>query len=302
VFVQSGLLLVTLFGALFTFSAQQSTPPDCHAVGQTVQIPELPEASGLALGRRTPDRVWSHNDSGKTGLIALTSKGAVTARVEVSGLSVEDWEAIAVGPCPSGSCIYIADIGDNQAERKRITVHRLQEPSNERSVQIVDTFHATYPDGPHDAETLLVAPEGLFIVTKGDTGPVGLYRFPDDRQQGGTYQLSRIGELRNVTEEDWITDGTLSPDGRWVVLRTHFTLRFYPAANFLAGQWLEAARVDLKDLNETQGEGVAMESNGTIYLTGEGGGESRPGSFATVACSPVLNHVSATGGPAANPP
>ena len=60
-------------------------------------------------------------------------------------MKVDDWEAVAVGACPGGSCIYIADIGDNEAERKRITIHRVPEPSNEDSVAVKDTFHATYP-------------------------------------------------------------------------------------------------------------------------------------------------------------
>ena len=92
----------------------------------------------------------------------------------MTGVKVEDWEAVAVGPCPGGSCVYIADIGDNEARRKRITVHRVAEPVSENTVAVADSFHATYPDGAHDAETLLVTPDGqLFIVTKGEMGAVG---------------------------------------------------------------------------------------------------------------------------------
>ena len=177
-------------------TAQQAAAPQCQASGPLVRIPDLPEASGVAVSRRSPGRLWAHNDSGDV-LVALDTRGSVTGRVRVSGVKVDDWEAVAVGACPGGSCIYIADIGDNEAERKRITIHRVPEPSNEDSVAVKETFHATYPDGAHDAEALLVAPDGgLFIVTKGETDAVGLYRFPRELRPGATHQLERVGKPR----------------------------------------------------------------------------------------------------------
>ena len=52
----------------------------------------------------------------------------------------------------------------------------------------------------------------------------------------------------------------------------------------LAGDWSGAERVNLKHVGEAQGEGVALRSNNEIYLVGEGGGGSRPGSFARLTC------------------
>ena len=42
-----------------------------------------------------------------------------------------------------------------------------------------------------------------------------------------------------------ITDGAISPDGEWVVLRTRAALIFYRASQFLNGEFKEAGRVDL---------------------------------------------------------
>ena len=168
----------------------------------------------------------------------------------MSGAAVEDWEAVAVGACPSGSCIYVADIGDNDAKRKWITVYRIPEPSQaKRAINVSDVYHATYPDGAHDAESLLVTPDGrLHIVTKGNTGPVSIYRFPDELRNGTTLRLERVGGPRHPrppAASDRITDGAVSPDGRWIVLRGPNALTFYRAAELQAGNWREAARVPL---------------------------------------------------------
>src|SRR5688572_30644853 len=127
-------------------AAQQVAQP-CTAAGALVKVPQLTEASGLALSRRVPGRLWTHNDSGQPVLFALDSRGAVTGQLRVNGAKVEDWEAITVGSCGSDSCIYIGDIGDNDAKRRRITVYRVPEPDTAaRSISVNGVFHGTYPD------------------------------------------------------------------------------------------------------------------------------------------------------------
>jgi hypothetical protein len=280
-------------GASMTVAGQtRRAATDCRADAPLAALQELGEASGLAASRRVPGRLWSHNDSGQPVLFALDTRGSVTGRVRLSGITVDDWEAVAVGPCPAGSCLYVGDIGDNDAERKRITVYRVQEPSGaEPSVAVKDIFHATYPDGPQDAETLLVTPAGgLFIVTKGETGAVGLYRFPEALRSGETHRLERIGQPRGSTRpagHERITDGSVSADGQWVVLRTTKNLTFHRTAELIAGNWREARRVDLDAVGEAQGEGVAIGAGNIVYLAGEGGGRSRPGTFARLACAPI---------------
>ena len=67
-----------------------------------------------------------------------------------------------------------------------------------------------------------------------------------------------------------ITDGAISADGEWVVLRTHATLIFYRAATFLNGDFKETRRVDLKSFGEPQGEAIAFGPAKTVYVAGEG--------------------------------
>ena len=273
-----------------TAAAQKPDAHACAAAGPAVSLPGVSEASGLAASHAVPSRLWTHNDSGQPELFALDTRGVVTGRVRLTGVSVEDWEAIAVGPCPAGSCLYVADIGDNAASRKRVTIYRLPEPKGaDATIAVTDVFHATYPDGAHDAETLLVTPAGdLYIVTKGETGAVALYRFPKELRAGATHALEKVGGPLNggkTARTDRVTDGSVSADGAWVVLRTGARLAFYKSEQLLKGSWHAERTVDLRSIGEAQGEGVAVAADRSVYLAGEGGGKSRPGSFVHLTCT-----------------
>ena len=115
-----------------------------------------------------------------------------------------------------------------------------------------------------------------------------MYRLPRDIKNGATVELARVGTPRDKSRagaDDRITDGAVSPDGTWVALRTNHDLRWYRAADLLSGNWREASRVDLTALGEPQGEGVTFADNETLYLVGEGGGKSQPGTLAQLTCS-----------------
>ena len=95
----------------------------CQAEGKLMPVKGLPEASGVAVSRKSTDVLWSHNDSGEPVLIAVGTDGEPRGRVWIAGAAVEDWEDIEAGPCPGGSCIYIGDIGDNNAKRGSLTIY-----------------------------------------------------------------------------------------------------------------------------------------------------------------------------------
>src|SRR5881409_2635287 len=92
----------------------------------TFQSPRLIESSGVAVSHAHPGVLWSHNDSGDGPyLYATDTTGADRGRVLVSGAENEDWEAMALGPCPMrpGTCVYLADTGDNLERRTVVTVY-----------------------------------------------------------------------------------------------------------------------------------------------------------------------------------
>jgi hypothetical protein len=276
--------VVASLASLPVAEAQQAR--QCTPAGSLVPLAGLAEASGLATSRKAPGRLWTHNDSGQPILFALDGSGAVQGQLRIPGAKVEDWEGVEVGPCGSGSCLYIGDIGDNEASRTQITIYRVPEPERPGGTAAVpDVFHATYPDGAHDAEALFFAADRLHIVTKGDTGPIALYRFPQQLQPKTTMKLERVGGAApKGHKEARVTDGSVSPDGQWVVLRSRTALMFYRASDVLAGQWRAAGTVNLTSLNEPQGEGVAFGPGDTIFLAGEGGGKGQSGTFARLSC------------------
>jgi hypothetical protein len=268
--------------------AQGTNGSICKATGALMPLAGLTEASGLAAGR-VAGRLWSHNDSGAAVLVAVDPQGKPLGRLTVNGARVEDWEAIAAGPCGKASCLYIGDIGDNKASRRQITVYRVTEPAEPNGSAIAEALHGTYPDGAHDAESLLVAPDGtIVVVTKGETGPVAAYRFPRSTAPGSAVKLERIGKplAENVKADARVTDGAFSADGKWVILRTNTSLTFYPGDAFMRGVFRESHRVNLAALNEAQGEGVAFGSGQTVYVVSEGGGKKQAGTLGVLSCTP----------------
>jgi hypothetical protein len=269
-------------------SADLQPPLQCTAAGALVHAPGLAEASGIAASRRVPGRLYALNDSGQPVLVLLDERGVVTGEVRVSDAKVEDWEALAVAPCPTGSCVYIGDIGDNAAERRDITVYRVDEPADDsRTAAVSAVFHATYPNGAQDAETLLVAGGRLYVVTKGESGSIDVYRFPAQPKAGETVRLERVAQLSAKPDADSrITDGSVSPDGSLVVLRSRTALTFYRASELLNGRAQAASTVGLRSLREPQGEGVAFGGDGnTVFVAGESGGKGKGGTFARLRCS-----------------
>ena len=271
-------------------SQKNAAGSGCRPSGGIVRLNGLSEASGVASSRRTPGVLWAHNDSGDPLIFAINEQGSIIGRVRVTGAKVEDWEDIAVGPCPQGSCIYIADVGDNRGNRDHVTVYRVAEPSPQDSSTVpTDVFRARYADGAHDAEALLVTPESeLFIITKGDPGPIALYRFPRALRSDVIMQLERIGAPAGsgkVSSEDRPTAADISPDAQWVAVRTTRRVVFYRSADLMSGRWLEAFRTDVSGLREPRGEGIAFGAEGTLFMVGEGGVLSDAGTFARLECT-----------------
>jgi hypothetical protein len=276
----SGVLLAQVAGS------HVGAQSPCRAAGALSLVQGLNEGSGIAASRSRPGVLWAHNDSSAPVLVALDEQGKSVGQVRVAGVKVDDWEDIAAGPCPRGSCLYIGDIGDNNGTRARITIYRVPEPAAGASTtEPAEALHAKYPDGPHDAESLFVAPSGeIYLVTKGSPGDIAVYRLPRGAAAATVAQLERVGApaAGSSSAKDRPTGAAMSPDGRWVAVRTSDYVAFFAATDFLAGRWKEAKRADLRELNEPRGEGITFGRDGSVFLLGEG--TSRGGTFVKLEC------------------
>jgi hypothetical protein len=243
----------------------------------------------VAISRRTPGLLWSVNDSDTPVLYGIDPAGNVMGQVVVAGAEVRDWEDVTVARCRRGSCLYIADIGDNDGERRGISIYRVTEPEEFPAAEVAaEVLHVSYPDGPQDAEALVVTPDGrLSIITKGDTGTIAIYRLPPAVKSDAPVVLERVGTIRDgpVSADDRITDAAASGDGQWTALRTKRKLSLFRTAELMSANWRPVAVVDLAPLREPQGEGVAFAPDNTLYVAGEGGGESEPGTLGRVTCT-----------------
>jgi len=259
-------------------AGQAREPPPCTPATRVARLaPLLHESSGLAASRRHPGVLWTHNDSGgEPAVYALDESGHLLGTVLVTGARNLDWEDIALGPCASGDCLYIGDIGDDDAARASIALYQVPEPApGNAQTAPAERFTLTYPDGPRDAEALFVLPDtSVYLVSKGRKGPVAVYRVPAGMATGATGRLARIQELSpNGSERGGLVTGAdATPDGRWVAIRTYEVVRLYrPAAGGRLQPVAPEAGMPLDDADEPQGEAIAFGRDDTIWLSSEAG-------------------------------
>jgi hypothetical protein len=271
------VVLGAAIGEWYVGASERHDEISCTPTGKAIPLPGIREASGIALSRRTPGVLWSFNDSGEPLLHAVSADGRPLGAVRVTGARVKNWEAIAIARCERDSCVYVADIGDNKEHRKQITIYRVSEPRpGDRETTPAQALVAVYPDGPHDAEALFLGRDAaLYIITKDK--PAQVYRVA---QSGNGQQPSRLEHTTTLPMER-VTDADTSPDGEWIAVRSKEEVIFFRQEEFALGE--HGTPIDLRPLGEPQGEGIAIESDGTVYLASEGK-RGEPGSLRTMKC------------------
>lgn len=272
---------------LFAFILFQ--PYGAPAKLATIKNPAINESSGLVASRTLPGAYWTHNDSGDGPFIyAINTRGESLAVFRVSGADARDWEDIAIGPGPltNESYLYIGDIGDNSEARREIVIYRVPEPNlktaNKNSSKVrplttepAQAIRLKFPDGKHNAETLLVHPKTgtLYIVTKVAFANPVVYEAakPFD---GNPNTMKRIGEIHVPSLFGGaLTGGSVSPDGRRVALCDYFQgYELVLPANAKDFNDIWKTRMTGFDLGKRkQGEAIAYRLDGDALLaTSEG--------------------------------
>jgi len=284
------------FGVGWTTSAtQKESKPQPYGPPVNVAIlkdKSISESSGLVASHSTAGAYWTHNDSGDGPFIyALNSRGAPLGVFRVKGAQARDWEDIAIGPGtqPGQSYLYIGDIGDNDGVRSEIVVYRVPEPALSTATvnltksqpgvsEPAEAIRLRYPDGKHDAETLLVHPVtgNIYVITKVAIVSPVVYEAAAPFDTSKPITMRRIGEIRVPSIFGGVlTGGSVSPDGRRVALCDYFQgyeLVLPAGATDFNDIWKQ--RMTGFDLGKReQGEAIAYRSDGKALLaTSEGKG------------------------------
>lgn len=241
----------------------------------TVGTDLLTEASGLAASRKNPGVLWAHNDSGDSPRIfALDAQANLLGICEITGAEARDWEDIAAGPGPDPNrhYLYIGDIGDNNGQFPSVKIYRIAEPDvnaiepfGQMRLGPAETIELTYPDGPRDAETLLVDPltKDIYLVSKRDLlGHVYRAAYPQS--------TTTSTRLEPVAVLPWTlaTAGDISPDGREIIVRgMHNASLWDRPADEPLWHAFSGPQTGLPLADEPQGEAITFDSTGQGYFT-----------------------------------
>jgi hypothetical protein len=177
----------------------------------------------------------------------------------------------------SDGTVWLADTGDNRRSRSTVALIALR-PDGAAQV-----YRLTYPDGPRDAEALLLAPDGTpYLVTKEVLGTSEVYRPSAALDVDGSVPLTKVADLALTLTgtaggpvgragQLMVTGGAVSPDGAVLALRTYTDAYVWSLAgsDVVGALAMPPVRVALPD--SPQGEAIAFAADGrSLLVTGEG--------------------------------
>ncbi|HWV31681.1 MAG TPA: hypothetical protein VN038_18605, partial [Dyadobacter sp.] len=249
-------------------SDQFETTPERFPIATGI----IDEASGLAASATMPGYLWTIQDSGQPSSLYLISKdGKSIKEYNVPGSNNRDWEEVAVGPGPENgvSYAYIADIGNNNQLTPTNTIYRIPEikgADGSFTQSALQKITFSYPDGPRDAEALIVDPvtKDIFVLSK--EAQTNIYRLPFPQSSSETIVAEKIGTVPGVATA---TAGSISKDGSEMVVRTYLAVYYWKRGNGESvGQTLvKSANKTLTVALEPQGEAICFENESKGFYT-----------------------------------
>jgi hypothetical protein len=180
-----------------------------------ISDPGIKESSGVVASRRYTNIYWTHNDGGgpkKQVLYAIDREGDTRASFPVNGVTLHDWEDIAID---DAGHLYIGDIGNNDAKRDALAVYEIDEPNPTAGAGPVSpkrVWNLRFPQAPFDCESLFVWKDQGYVISKVfDKTRAQIFRFPlKDTNEPLTLELVATTEIESpVTGADISADGTL---------------------------------------------------------------------------------------------
>ncbi|WP_104528013.1 hypothetical protein [Blastococcus saxobsidens] len=230
----------------------------------------LAELSGLVV---VGEQTLALDDGGDQVSVLGLDSACQVVDVQTAPVDPYDPEDLAVGP---DGAVWVADIGDNDAKRPTVALHVLR-PEGPA------LYRLTYPDGPHDAEALLLAPDGTpYVVTKEVLGSSGVYRPAGALADGATVPMERVATV-NVTltgtpggpvgraGQLMITGGAVASDGSALALRTYTDAYVWPLVGSDVPGALATTPVRLALPESPQGEAISFSTDArSLVIASEG--------------------------------
>ncbi len=269
----------------------------------------LVENSVAVTSVSQPGIIFGLNDSGHyPEIFAFDSTGKARGAWQVQHATDRDWEAAALGPChpsdASPSCLYIGDVGDNDARKNHVSVYRVKEPEvpetipgSTLTIPVLDRLDFRYADEPHDVEAMYVAPDGaLFLITKRrlldanrQPRPALMYRLPVSAwDSSGMVTANLVDSLPIVPGSApgrQVSDAALSVDGKRLAVRTYSEVFVFAVDSATGRPVANRAPTScvIVGLDEKQGEGVGWWwDSRRLVLTSEG----RNAPLFVITCAP----------------
>jgi len=239
---------VLLIGLLPSTAVAQAT------IAFTIKDPRIVSPAGLA-GDTNAELYWTANRTGDQSLIyGLTNSGTVTGTFNYRARPVD-----VAGLAMVGDTLYVGDIGDRNGSRNFVTVYLFDNPRASGLTVTYRAYDFRFPDGPRNAETLLVSEAGRILLVTKDNDQGTIYAGPRSSSPLGMNRLTRVG-----TAPANVTDGVFLPGSEQFVLRTNTAVYLMDAANYRT-----LATVELP--SQPPGNAVAVGLDGESLLLGSTG-------------------------------
>lgn len=230
----------------------------------------IDEASGIVASYSMPGNFWINQDSGQPASLYLVSAdGKNIKEMKISGATNRDWEDVAIGPGPAAGTnyLYIGDIGDNANAAPVSFIYRVPEVADANASfdqNALEKISFTYPDGPRDAESLLLDPvtKDIFVLSKSGQG-TNVYKLAFPQSISETMVAEKVGTMPGVT---LATGGNISKDGTEILIRTYLAAYYWKvkSGESVAQTLTQAAT---KSLLVVLGEAVCMDVEGKGFYT-----------------------------------
>lgn len=233
----------------------------------TIRDSRIPESSGLAA---SADRLWTINDGGSRLQVFELDRTCKVRKVVTDDIDPYDVEDLARA---ADGTFWLADTGDNSLNRSTVALERIR-PDGSATL-----FRLTYPDGPHDAEALLLMPSGeMYIATKEPLAS-NIYTPEGPLSASAPTALRRVASIgllptgtpggpAGTAGQVVVTGGAVSPDGRSVALRTYTDAYVWAVPSGDVAAALKSGDRQRIALPPTaQGEGIAFAADGRSLLT-----------------------------------